>query len=97
MPDLGFRNKALEQDPPDHGPFRKLFAEAVGRGAVLEHEHDLDEMITDVIEAFVEAGGGDARVELSEKIPVEAIALMFGLSRRTAEQLRAVTTELGPA
>jgi cytochrome P450 len=93
LPDLGYRNKALEQDPPDHGPFRKLFTTAVGRGAVLTHEHDLDAMITDAIDAFVKAGGGDARVALSEKIPVEAIALMFGLSRRTAEQLRAVTTE----
>jgi cytochrome P450 len=93
LPDLGYRNKALEQDPPDHGPFRKLFTTAVGRGAVLGRESDLDAMITDVVEGFVKAGGGDARAELSEKIPVEAIALMFGLSRQTASRLRSVTTE----
>lgn len=93
LPDLGYRNLALEQDPPEHGPFRKLFATMVGRSAVLAHEDAIEEMISRVISAFVAAGSGDARTEICEKIPVESVALMFGLSADTASQVRELTTE----
>lgn len=93
LPDLGFRSVALEQDPPEHGAFRKLFVAAVGRTAVLDHEAKLHQMIRQVVARFAESAGGDARSAISERVPVEAVALMFGLSPETAGRVRELTTE----
>ena len=93
LPDLGFRSVALEQDPPEHALFRKLFVAAVGRAAVLDHESKLREMIRQVVARFAESAGGDARSAISERVPVEAVALMFGLSPETAGRVRELTTE----
>jgi cytochrome P450 len=93
LPDMGYRSVALEQDPPEHTLFRKLFVSAVGRGAVVRHEAALEAMIRRIVGEFVAAGGGDAREMISERIPVEAVALMFGLSAPAAARVRELTTE----
>lgn len=92
LPDAGDRALGLEQDPPEHTPFRKLFTAGVGRPAVARHEGALKEMIDRVVTRFAASGGGDAREEVSEQVPVEAVALMFGLSADVSSRLRELTT-----
>jgi cytochrome P450 len=93
LPDNGYRNLALEQDPPENAPFRNIFLSAVGRNAVLAHEQQLREMVQTVVAEFVAAGGGDARAQISEKVPVEGICLMLGLSPRSAARVRKLATD----
>ena len=91
LPDLGYRNLALEQDPPKHGLFRDIFVSAVGRNAVAGYVEQIREMVERIVGEFVAAGGGDARAEISEKVPVEGICLMLGLSPTTAARVRELT------
>ncbi len=93
VPDPGRRNIVLEQDPPEHETFRKLFTIAVGRPAVLEHEPAIRQMVERVVGEFAAAGGGDAREQIGEKVPVEAVALMYGLSPASASRVRELTNE----
>jgi len=93
LPDNGYRNLALEQDPPDNAPFRSIFLQAVGRNAVLAHEEQLHRMVDRIVNDFVQLGGGDARAHISEKVPVEGICLMLGLSAAAARQVRRLATE----
>ena len=93
LPDMGYRSVALEQDPPEHDAFRKLFVAGVGRTAVLRYEPELRAMIDRVVGEFAAAGGGDGREAISEKVPVEAIALMYGLSPDAAGRVRELTVE----
>ena len=93
LPDNGYRGTALEQDPPEHGPFRKLYAAGVGRPAVERKLSDLTAMIRRVVADFVRAGGGDARAGISEKLSVEGVALMYGLSPELTARLRDLTIE----
>src|SRR5919197_5709561 len=72
LPDSGYRNLALEQDPPENGPFRAVFQSAVGRPAVTRYEAQIAAMVRRRVGDFVAAGGGDARAAISETVPVEA-------------------------
>jgi cytochrome P450 len=90
----GFRSLGLESDPPEHGKFRKLFLGLAGRAAVEASEPLLRRMTRRVVGEFAALGGGDAVSEISEKLPVEGIALMCGLSAQTAAQVREMTVEM---
>ncbi|HEY2716810.1 MAG TPA: cytochrome P450 [Solirubrobacterales bacterium] len=90
----GPRALGLETDPPAHGPYRRLFLDLVGRPRVTAAEPLLREMVDRVVGEFAAAGGGDAVPAISEKVPVEGIALMAGLSPETAAQVRALTVEM---
>ena len=92
LPDTGYRSLGLEQDPPEHTPIRKLLAEAVGRSAVLAHEQPVATMIERVVSEFAAYGSGDARALIAEKVPVEAVALIFGLSPAASARVREMTT-----
>jgi cytochrome P450 len=92
LPDRGYRNLALEQDPPENAAFRAIFLRAVGRNAVVAKEDALRAMVERIVGEFVAAGGGDARAEISEKVPVEGICLMLGFSPDAAAQVREVAT-----
>jgi cytochrome P450 len=92
LPDTGYRSLGLEQDPPEHTPIRRLLADAVGRSAVLAHEQAIATMIERVVSEFAEYGSGDARALIAEKVPVEAVALIFGLSPAASARVRDMTT-----
>jgi cytochrome P450 len=84
---------ALEQDPPEHTWFRKLYNELLGRQAVAQH-HDVIAACADRhIAAFVERGGGEFMSEVAAKIPVEVISYLLGLPPSISSQLRELSEE----
>jgi cytochrome P450 len=93
-PPPGLRFLGLESDPPEHGVFRKLFLPLAGRGAVVAAEDDLRAMTKRIVGEFAAAGGGEAIEQVAEKLPVEGIALMAGLSPDSAAQVRELTVTM---
>jgi cytochrome P450 len=93
-PPPGLRFLGLESDPPEHGVFRKLFLPLAGRGAVLAAEDDLRAMTERIVGEFAAAGGGEAIEQVAERLPVEGIALMAGLSAESAVQVRELTVTM---
>jgi cytochrome P450 len=89
-----FRSLGLESDPPEHSEFRKLYLDLAGRGVVSEAEPKLRAMIEATVERFFAAGGGNAVEDVTQRFPVEAIALMTGLSREASAQVRDLTVEM---
>jgi cytochrome P450 len=94
LPMSDFRSLGLESDPPGHGQYRKLWLGLVGRRAVEAAQEPLRRLTRRVVSEFAAEGGGDAVTQVSEKLPVEAIALLAGLSDETAARLRDLTVEI---
>ena len=94
LPMSDFLSLGLENDPPEHGPYRKLFLGLAGRSAVEAAEDRLRELTHRIVGEFAASGGGDAVTQVSERLPVEAIALMAGLSKETAGHVREMTVEM---
>ena len=93
LPALGPRILGLESDPPDHATYRRLFLPVGGRIAVEAVTARLRELTERIVTEFVDAGGGDAVAAISERLPVEGIALMAGLSRDKAVRVREMTLD----
>jgi cytochrome P450 len=93
LPDLGWRSLGLEVDPPEHGTYRRLYLAVGGRPVVERNEGKLEGLAARIVGEFAVDGGGDAVREISEVLPVEAVALMSGLSPQTASSVREMTVE----
>ena len=81
----------LEHDPPEHGPFRRLFAQAVNRATLRAAEPQIQALAERVVGRFVGAGGGDFVTEVGSVLPVEIIALVVGLPPDKATRIRELT------
>lgn len=84
---------ALEQDPPDHGRFRKHFVDLLGRKNVAAAEPLIRDLTGASISAMAAKGGGDFMEDVAAKLPVEVISQMLGLSPTAASQLRELSEE----
>jgi len=81
----------LEHDPPEHGPYRRLFSQAVSRVALKVAEPEIEALTARVVTRFAESGGGDFVTEVGSVLPVEVIALVIGLPPDKATRLREIT------
>ena len=81
----------LEHDPPEHGPYRRLFARAVSRQAINAAEPEIRAMTERAVTRFAAAGGGDFVSQVGSVLPVETIALVIGLPSDKATLLRELT------
>ncbi len=81
----------LEHDPPEHGPYRRLFSQAVSRPALKAAEPQIEALTARVVARFAAAGGGDFVTEVGSVLPVEIIALVIGLEPDKATRLREIT------
>lgn len=81
----------IEHDPPEHVPFRRLYAKAVGRPAVTAAEPRIRELARKVIGRFADAGGGEFVTEVASVLPVETIAMVVGLDDDAARRVRELT------
>lgn len=91
LPPLDDPALALENDPPEHSEYRKLFLPVAGRTAVTAKEGELGALIKRIVDDFASRGGGDAVKAISEVMPAEAVALMAGLSEEVGGQIVALT------
>jgi cytochrome P450 len=93
LPDSGWRSLGLELDPPDHGFYRSYYLAVAGRPVVEAKEDLLWDLTERVVGEFAAGGGGDVVKLVGEVLPVEAIALMAGLSAETAKVVREMSIE----
>ena len=84
---------ALEQDPPEHTPFHKLYNELLSRAKVAAAEPLIHELAVRHVVAFVERGGGEFMAEVAAKLPVEVISHMIGLPPEISSQLRELSED----
>ncbi len=84
---------ALEQDPPEHTWFRKLFNELLGRPVVAASEAFIRDTADRHIGRLVERGGGEFMAEVAGMIPVEVISQLLGLPPEISGRLRALSEE----
>ena len=84
---------ALEQDPPEHTPFHKLYNELLSRNRVAAAEPLIDELARDRVGAFIARNGGEFMAEVAAKLPVEVIAYMIGLPPAISRGLRELSED----
>ena len=70
---------ALEMDPPEHGKYRKLYAEWVNSGKVREYEPTVRSLTDRYVSDFVANGGGDFVRDVAAKLPIQIIAQTLGI------------------
>jgi cytochrome P450 len=80
------RSAALEQDPPDHTPFRKLFAEWLSPRVVRTFNPMISELTEHYVTEFAANGGGDFVAEVSAKLPVQIIVRTLGIESGRAHE-----------
>ena len=84
---------ALEQDPPEHTPFHKLYNELLSRPKVTAADPLIHDLAARHVNAFIERSGGEFMTEVASKLPVEVIAHMIGLPAHISTQLRQLSED----
>ena len=84
---------ALEQDPPEHTAFRRLYNDLLSRPRVADAEPLIRSLAAVHVGAFIERGGGEFMTEVAAKLPVEVISSMLGLPADISSQLRELSED----
>ncbi len=89
------RQVALEQDPPEHTVYRKLYAELLSRPRVRAIEGDIRANAAARLAALAEATAGgepaDFIAHVAAPVPIEALAILLGFDPDITAQLRDLT------
>lgn len=84
---------AIEMDPPQHGPWRKLFTDAVSAEALRSVEPALRSLANSVIDKFASRGECDLVHELAEPYPVLGMCQVIGLTDKDPALIRELAHE----
>ncbi len=89
------RQVALEQDPPEHTVYRKLYAELLSRPRIRAIEGDIRANAAARLAALAQAtAGGDPAdfiAHVAAPVPIEALATLLGFDPAVTAQLRDLT------
>lgn len=77
----------LDMDPPRHDDLRKLVRGAFTRASVLRWREAVAADADMLLDALIEAGGGDAVAALTAPLPVMTIARLIGVPRESVPRL----------
>jgi cytochrome P450 len=93
VPKVAFtgRRPPLHLDPPDHTPYRQALNPFFTKNKMLAIEPALRAIALELLQPFVDAGGGDICAEFTRKYPGYVFAEFFGLSPELAMAIKAVT------
>jgi len=94
LPPLSPLSAALEQDPPIHAEYRRLFMYFLTRSRTDQIQPFIAGRAHDLIGALARSGGGDFVAAVGEKLPVEVVAASMGLSGTIARRLRELTVQM---
>jgi unspecific monooxygenase len=78
----------LDLEPPDHTRIRRLVSKAFTPRTVESLKPYVDALAGDLVDALVEAGGGDLLTDVAEPLPVAVIAEMLGIPESDRAPLR---------
>ncbi|GAA4574596.1 cytochrome P450 [Planotetraspora kaengkrachanensis] len=82
------RTGMLDVEPPVHTRLRRLVSKAFTPRMVEALRPRVRRIATDLVQAFVERGGGDLIAEVAEPLPVTVIAEMLGVPESDRHLLR---------
>jgi cytochrome P450 len=94
LPPLSPLSAALEQDPPIHAEYRRLFMYFLTRSRIDQIQPFIAGRALDLVGALARSGGGDFVSAVGEKLPVEVVAASMGLSGTIARRLRELTVQM---
>jgi cytochrome P450 len=80
---------ALEMDPPQHGPWRAIFSEAITPKTARAMEAFVRADINRHIDQFITRGSCDLVHELAEPVPAETICRLVGIDDALVPKVRA--------
>ncbi|EFL27602.1 cytochrome P450 107B1 (P450CVIIB1) [Streptomyces himastatinicus ATCC 53653] len=84
----------LDRDPPDQTRLRKLVTQAFTVRAVTAMEPRIRALVTDALDTFAEAGGGDLVETLAFPLPFTVISDMLGMPPTDTRHMRELTGTL---
>lgn len=88
-----FNQVALEQDPPEHGPYRRLYLDLLSRTRVAEAMPFITEVARRRVDALAATGGGDFVATVAVPVPVEVVAHLLGLDDVAVAALRSLSED----
>lgn len=89
------RQVALEQDPPEHTVYRRLYAELLSRQRVRAIEGAIRATAVACLQRLAACEQGDFVEQVAAPVPIETLALLLGLDADVTAHLRELTlTEL---
>ncbi len=88
-----FNQVALEQDPPQHGAYRRLYLDLLSRTRVGEALPFITEVTRRRVDALAAAGGGDFVASVAVPVPVEVVAHLLGLDDVAVAALRSLSED----
>jgi cytochrome P450 len=89
----GGRLMAIEMDPPEQAPWRKLYTDAVTPAALEKFEPKLAALANSVIDAFAAKGECDLVRDFAEPLPVLAVCDLIGLTGKDPTIIRDLAYE----
>ncbi|MFN0030017.1 MAG: cytochrome P450 [Acidimicrobiales bacterium] len=83
-----FNQVALEQDPPEHTAFRRLYLDLLSRARVASALPFITEVTRRRVDGLAVGGGGDFVASVAVPVPVEVVAHLLGLDDVAIAELR---------
>lgn len=98
LPDEAILRQLLNMNPPEHGEFRRVVNQRFTPRAVQQLQSQIERITTEVLDELVGREECDFVTEVSAKLPLAAIAEMFGIPREDwAMMFRLSNAMIGPA
>jgi len=82
------RQVALEQDPPEHTPYRRLYAELLSRDRVRSIEGEIRRVAAERLAELAGSEAGDYVEHVAAPVPIETLGMLLGFDADVTAQLR---------
>ena len=90
----GMSSIPIDYDPPVHTHYRSLLTRALTPDSIRDLQPWLTSMISEVVAAFYQSGGGDAVAEVALSIPLRVLTKIVGFSPATVARFRELTEDI---
>jgi cytochrome P450 len=84
----------IEYDPPEHTPWRKLFAQALNPGTPELHEDAVREDVDRLVAGLAEHDTFDLQADFAEEVPLLALCHVLGFDKDKRADVRRHTVEM---
>jgi cytochrome P450 len=95
IPSIGSgRSLPIDVDPPLHSDYRELFTRRVTPQTIAQMMPFLEELVSGLVSAFRESGGGDFVHDVALAMPLMVLTRLVGFSPETVARLRELTERM---
>lgn len=86
--------QAIEHDPPEHGPWRRLYMDALTPTRLKDVQPRLAALANRLIDSFAGRGECDLMKEFAEPLPVMGVCEAIGMTGASTERIRDIACDL---